>query len=360
MAEFTDKERFFQLLEEHYDLTLQFIRSHAKDVSQVELVAFDEERMTGVLTVFNWEGVKKVVSCSPQSLMEALSGLNEELRERCEQAAQSAETAANYANGRGQYADAKGSYAEQQGDRVAELIEQMTALGLTVEAQGQAAVDAMNEVIAWYSPFRQNAESWYSGIVSQVSGWLSGAQSDWSTWFAARRAEWSAWWNETTSSWSLWYTATVEDWDTWFAARKAQWSTWWNETTSSWSAWFAARVSQWDSWYNGVVSAWNAFFERINAIVTMWEQKEQERQTAEEIRQEIMAHPPIPSERGYWMFWSLETTPHSYVESGYSSRGTIDWPEFFWDYSCMGVGIVTTRDYSRFFIDEQGRFGMLM
>ena len=74
----------------------------------------------------------------------------------------------------------------------------------------------------------------------------------------------------------------------------------------------------------------------------------------------MMAHPPIPSERGYWMFWDMTVTPHAYKESGYSSRGTMDWPEFFWDYDTMGVGVVTFRDYSRFFIDEEGRFGMDM
>ena len=74
----------------------------------------------------------------------------------------------------------------------------------------------------------------------------------------------------------------------------------------------------------------------------------------------MMAHPPIPSERGYWMFWDLTVTPHAYVESGYSCRGTMDWPDFFWDYDTMGIGVITTRDYSRFSIDEQGRFKMKM
>lgn len=360
MAEFTDKERFFQLLDEHYDLTLQYIRSHAKDVSQVEVVSFDEERMTGVLTVFNWEGVKKVVSCSPESLVDALSGLNEELRQRCEEAAEAAETAASYANGRGDYANTKGAYAEQQGDRCVQLIQTLTALGNTVEAQGQGAVDAMNEVIAWYSPFRQNAESWYSGIVSEVAEWFSGVQSDWTTWFNARKNEWTSWWNETTSAWSTWYSATRDDWDTWFAARKAEWTAWFNETSSAWALWFAARKSEWNSWFGGVTSTWDTWFEAVRTVFSGWETKEQERQSAEEIRQELAAHPPIPSERGYWMFWDMTVTPHAYVESGYSSRGLMDWPEFFWDYETMGIGVITERDYSRFFVDEQGRFGMLM
>lgn len=358
--DFTEQERIWQWCDTHQELLMQYFRAHAKDASQIELVSYDPQRMKGVLTVFNWQGVRKIVSVTPESLIENLSNLVDVIEQRCIAASEAAESAASYAN-------TQGDYAKTEGDRVQALITQLTTLmetvrqqGNTAAAQGAAAEAIKNEVTTWYTPFRQTAEAWYSAITSNVSSWFDGVQSDWTTWFNARKQEWNTWWASTTSTWSTWYAATINDWNTWFAARKTQWSEWFTAQSTAWSEWFAARMSQWSTWFDGVVSTWNAFFERINAIVTMWEQKEQERQTAEEIRQEIMAHPPIPSERGYWMFWSLETTPHQYVESGYSSRGTMDWPEFFWDYSSMGVGVVTTRDYSRFFIDELGRFGMLM
>lgn len=358
MAEFTDKERFFQLLEEHHDLTMQFLRSKAKDVSQVELVSFDTERMTGVLTVFNWEGVKKIVAVSPESLIQTLTSLNDDIRERCDAAAQAAETAASYANTQGQYANTQGTYAKQQGDRAVQLIQELTALGLTVEAQGQGAIDAMNEVIAWYSPFRQNAESWYSGLVREVGNWFSGVKTQWTEWFNSSCNQWLLWFGETTAAWAAWFSDKKTDWEEWFAARKTAWNTWFDETSSAWTLWFASVKGDWNTWFGNVTSTWDAWYQAVRTIVSGWEQKEQERQSAEEIRLELMAHPPIPSTNGYWMMWDLDT--HAYVESGWSSRGTMDWPEFFWDYETMGVGVITTRDYSRFKIDEQGRFKMKM
>ena len=336
--EYTQNEMLRQIFDEHWQEFCDYWAARTKDASQVETVGYDSERVNGVLMTFNWQGVKKIVSVLPADLLDALSQLNEELRQRCIEGAEMAEQAASYAN-------SQGDYAKSQGDRIDALIAEITELkarvkaqGDTAEAQGNAAQAQKELVEAWYTPFKSAAESWYSGIVSEVTTWFNETVNDWNTWFAARKLEWTNWFNGVTSDWSTWYAATKDDWNTWFAARKQQW----NE-------WFAAKGTEWSEWFTSVRN-----------IVESWATKEQERQTAEEIRQEIMAHPPIPSERGYWMFWSLETSPHSYVETGYSSRGTMDWPEFFWDYSCMGIGVITTRDYSRFFIDEQGRFGMLM
>ena len=336
--EYTQNEMLRQIFDEHWQEFCDYWAARTKDASQVETVGYDSERVNGVLMTFNWQGVKKIVSVLPTDLLDALSQLNEELRQRCIEGAEMAEQAASYAN-------SQGDYAKSQGDRIDALIAEITELkarvkaqGDTAEAQGNAAQAQKELVEAWYTPFKSAAESWYSGIVSEVTTWFNETVNDWNTWFAARKLEWTNWFNGVTSDWSTWYAATKDDWNTWFAARKQQW----NE-------WFAAKGTEWSEWFTSVRN-----------IVESWATKEQERQTAEEIRQEIMAHPPIPSERGYWMFWSLETSPHSYVETGYSSRGSMDWPEFFWDYSCMGIGVITTRDYSRFFIDEQGRFGMLM
>ena len=151
------------------------------------------------------------------------------------------------------------------------------------------------------------------------------------------------------SQMSAWYDSFRTGAENWYADKTTSVASWFSGVQSDWSTWFAARKQEWSVW-----------FAATKEILATWTTKEQERQSAEEIRLEMMAHPPIPSERGYWMFWDLTVTPHAYVESGYSCRGTMDWPEFFWDYSCMGIGVVTTRDYSRFFIDEQGRYGMLM
>ena len=341
--DFTQNQEIWQWIDQHWDEFCDYWASKMKEASSVEQIAYDQERISGLLANFNWQGVSKVVKVTPESLLQALSQLNEELRQRCIDGADQAEQAASYAN-------SQGDYAKSQGDRIDALIQEITELkarvktqGDMAELQGNAAEAQMNEVKSWYTPFKTAAESWYSGTVADVTAWFAETKNDWNTWFAARKTEWTDWFSGVTSDWSTWYNATKEDWNTWFAARKLEWTNWFNGVVSDW---------------NTCYDTWNTWFSAARELVTAWATKEEERQSAEEIRQEMMAHPPIPSERGYWMYWDVTT--HEYVESGYSSRGTLDWPDFFWDYSCMGLGVNTTRDFTNFSIDELGRFKLKM
>lgn len=345
--DFTEQERIWQWCDTHQELLMQYFRAHAKDASQIELVSYDPDKMKGVLTVFNWQGVRKIVSVTPESLIDNLSELVDVIERRCVAASEAAENAAVYAN-------AQGDYAKTEASRVQALIGQLTAIGetvrqqgLTAEAQGAQAEAIKNEVVAWYTPFKSAAESWYSAITASVASWFSGVQADWTAWFNARKAEWNEWYSATVGAWNSWFASVQSDWDTWYAS-----------TVSAWDLWFAATKTEWNEWFASRRAEWTAWFEAARNTLDIWAEKEEQRQSAEDIRLEMMAHPPIPSERGYWMFWDV--TVHEYVESGYSSRGTTDWPVFFWDYDTMGIGVETERDYSRFFIDEQGRFGMLM
>ena len=298
---------------------IEYVRTHQSAIEEVEL-ALTKDGIVSFPATQVLGGVQKTVRV-PLSLITANVDNAEAL---CRELAEYARQQGDYALAQALYALEKGDYAGEQGDYA--------------KAQGNAVSQLRSQMSAWYDSFRTGAENWYADITADVAGWYSGVQSDWSTWFAARKQEWNTW-----------FSGVQSDWSTWFAARKQEWNTWFSGVQSDWSPWFAARKQEWSVW-----------FAAAKEILATWTTKEQERQSAEEIRLEMMAHPPIPSERGYWMFWDLTVTPHAYVESGYSCRGTMDWPEFFWDYSCMGIGVVTTRDYSRFFIDEQGRYGMLM
>lgn len=343
--EYTQNEMLRQIFDEHWQEFCDYWAAKTRDASQIETVSFDQERHTGVLMRLEWQGLKKIVVVTPQDLLAGLAQLNEELRQRCIEGAKTAEEAAEYAN-------SQGDYAKGQGDRIDALIEEITTLkniveqqGNTAEEQGNAAQELKEQVEEWYSPFKSSAESWYNEIVAAWNSWFAVTKETWTEWFNARKSEWNLWFQGVMDDWRTWSAETKNDWNEWLAARKLQWNEWFSGTTTDWRLWFA-----------GVKSEWNLIINKISE----WASKEQERQSAEEIRLEMMAHPPIPSERGYWMFWDMTVTPHAYKESGYSSRGTMDWPEFFWDYDTMGVGVVTLRDYSRFFIDEEGRFGMDM
>ena len=331
---------------------IEYVRTHQSAIEEVEL-ALTKDGIVSFPATQVLGGVQKTVRV-PLSLITANVDDAEAL---CRELAEYARQQGDYALAQALYSLEKGDYAGEQGDYA--------------KAQGNAVSQLRSQMSAWYDSFRTGAENWYADKTTSVASWFSGVQSDWSTWFAARKQEWNTWFSGVQSDWSTWFAARKQEWNTWYSGVQSDWSTWFAARKEDWSTWFAARKQEWNTWFSGVLSdwstwfaarkqEWSVWFAATKEILATWTTKEQERQSAEEIRLEMMAHPPIPSERGYWMFWDLTVTPHAYVESGYSCRGTMDWPVFFWDYSCMGIGVVTTRDYSRFFIDEQGRYGMLM
>ena len=331
---------------------IEYVRTHQSAIEEVEL-ALTKDGIVSFPATQVLGGVQKTVRV-PLSLITANVDNAEAL---CRELAEYARQQGDYALAQALYALEKGDYAGEQGDYA--------------KAQGNAVSQLRSQMSAWYDSFRTGAENWYGDITASVASWFSGVQSDWSTWFAARKQEWNTWFSGVQSDWSTWFAARKEDWTSWFDATSSAWVTWFSGVQSDWSTWFAERKQDWSVWYHGVVADWDTFFAARNGewsvwfvatkeILATWTTKEQERQSAEEIRLEMMAHPPIPSERGYWMFWDMTVTPHAYVESGYSCRGTMDWPDFFWDYDTMGIGVITSRDYSRFSIDEQGRFKMKM
>ena len=187
--DYTQNETLRQIFDEHWEEFCDYWAARTRDASQVETVRFDSERHTGVLMRLEWQGLKKIVAVTPQELLEGLTLLNEELRQRCIAGAESAEQAAGYAT-------SQGDYAKREGDRVDALIQEISLLkqrvkeqGDTAEAQGNAAQAMKEEVEEWYWPFRSAAEQWYSGVVAAWNSWFAGIKADWTAWLAARLRE---------------------------------------------------------------------------------------------------------------------------------------------------------------------------
>jgi hypothetical protein len=185
MSDFTQNQEIWQWLDAHWEEFADYWQSKMKDVSSVELISYDQNKVKGVLASFRWQGVNKVVTVTPQSLIEGLAQLNEDLRERCEEAAEAAENAATYAN-------QKGDYALSEGHRVNALITEITALkaqvkqqGDTAQAQGAAADTLRQQISNWYSQFKSSAESWLSDIVPQWNAFWKAASNAFEQWTAA-------------------------------------------------------------------------------------------------------------------------------------------------------------------------------
>lgn len=204
----TENEVIRQYLDSHWREIADYIGSRQKDASEVELIAYDPDRIVGLLCNYVWQGVRKVVRVTPSSLLEGLLQLDDELRQRCINAAEDAERAASYAK-------SQGDYAKGQGDRVVSLIEEITELkarvaeqGRTAESQGNAAYLQMEAVRSWFTPFSASAESWFSGISADVANWFNSRKSQWADWFTNGIVrDWNSFWQTATEDFRLWTSA---------------------------------------------------------------------------------------------------------------------------------------------------------
>lgn len=179
----TEHEKIWQYLDSHRQEFLDYWAAHLKDASQVELVAFDNDKMKGVLMSFDWQGVKKVVAVTPENLLAQLAGLDEAVRQRCLTAAQAAEDGASLANTQGNYAKAQGNRVDSALSDYTSLKEQVTAQGNTAEAQGTRAQGIYDTVSNWFTSFKSTAEAWYAAFKSECENWLLARKTEWTVFY---------------------------------------------------------------------------------------------------------------------------------------------------------------------------------
>lgn len=202
----------WQWLAEHKQDVLDYFGSIMREASDIQLVNFDSQRHMGLLATFVYQGVRRVDNVKPQSVVEGLTRLNEELRIRCENAASEAER--------------QGTYAKTQGDRVDQGILDLTNLkntvqqqGNTAEQQGANAQSICDTVTNWYTPFKTNAENWLSDTKADWNQWYPQTQDEWDDWYQARLQQWASWYtNGIVPTWNDFWDGVQQDWQNWSAA----------------------------------------------------------------------------------------------------------------------------------------------
>lgn len=202
----------WQWLAEHKQDVLDYFGSIMREASDIQLVNFDSQRHMGLLATFVYQGVRRVDNVKPQSVVEGLTRLNEELRIRCENAASEAER--------------QGTYAKTQGDRVDQGILDLTNLkntvqqqGNTAEQQGANAQSICDTVTNWYTPFKPNAENWLSDTKDDWNQWYPQTQDEWDDWYQARLQQWASWYtNGIVPTWNDFWDGVQQDWQNWSAA----------------------------------------------------------------------------------------------------------------------------------------------
>lgn len=265
MSEFTEIEIIKAWLDKHWTDVLKYFGAKMKNATDVETIAFDDDKVTGLLCSYVYEGVRKVVNITPMSLVEGLTQLSDDLARRCEDAAL--------------HAEQEGGYAEQQADRITNAILDITEqkelarrMAEYAKQQGDILESLRSEVITWFgetpgdgvrkdvSDWRNETQSawtqWWNGIKDDWSPWFLGIKSDWESWFSGKVDSWTSWFNGIVSEVSEWFSGIKQDWSQWFGNASAAWDAWFATTKGDWNSWFAARKSEWTEWFTDTVSAW--------------------------------------------------------------------------------------------------------
>lgn len=176
MNNFTEIEIIKQWLDSHWTDVLKYYGAKMKNASEVEKINWGtsaSEKIVGMLCTYVADGVQKIVNVTPDTFINALSGISSTLAAECR-------NATIYANQAGDYATSAGQKALEQANRVDSLIAQVTALKLEklrddVEAQGQYAERSgdnaqsiYEQVDLWFNGktgvvgFKNDAETWYN------------------------------------------------------------------------------------------------------------------------------------------------------------------------------------------------------
>lgn len=78
MSSNTQNAALVAFLNSHLTEILEWLQTHSKNVAQVETVDYDSSVIVGILSSYESGGVQKVVNVTPETVVKALSGIQDE------------------------------------------------------------------------------------------------------------------------------------------------------------------------------------------------------------------------------------------------------------------------------------------
>lgn len=226
MNDFTVQNIIDQWVDSHTAEIIARLSLHMSDAATIEQVAYDSTRHRGLLMLYVYEGVQKIVDVRPESLLANILMREQEVMNRVNSACADAEETIR------QMTSLRNTVSEEERLRrvaeearaAAELIRESERLQAataengrnTAEQARQQAETARNNAEAsrssWFSTFRSTVENWFSSpsdssgikerleaLKSRYDSLLSVASSAWDTFFGTDentgvRGQWKQFW----------------------------------------------------------------------------------------------------------------------------------------------------------------------
>lgn len=192
--DFTIQNIINNYVDTHIDEIVSRLRVHMKDPATLEMVPYDPIRHRGLLMLFVYEGVHKIVDVSPESLLESILIKEQEVMDRVNAASEAVENLTqlitDQEDSRAQAESLR--RAAEEARAAAELIRaasegERVRNENTRQSQEQARqdqessrVEAEQSRSSWYDVFKETVENWFS---SPTSG--TGIKERWETFKSA-------------------------------------------------------------------------------------------------------------------------------------------------------------------------------
>lgn len=192
--DFTIQNIINNYVDTHIDEIVSRLRVHMKDPATLEMVPYDPIRHRGLLMLFVYEGVHKIVDVSPESLLESILIKEQEVMDRVNAASEAVENLTqlitDQEDSRAQAESLR--RAAEEARAAAELIRaasegERVQNENTRQSQEQARqdqessrVEAEQSRSSWYDVFKEMVENWFS---SPTSG--TGIKERWETFKSA-------------------------------------------------------------------------------------------------------------------------------------------------------------------------------
>ena len=134
MGNNTQNAALVAFLNDHLNEILDWLQTHSTNVAQIETLDYDSSLIVGILGTYESGGVQKVVNITPQTVVQALSGIQSELIALCQAATTNAQTQGNYARTQAEAAQQAAQLIEDSIDELTQLQEDAAAAVEQVEA----------------------------------------------------------------------------------------------------------------------------------------------------------------------------------------------------------------------------------
>lgn len=172
MSSNTQNAALVAFLNSHLTEILDWLQTHSKNVTQVETVDYDSSVIVGILGSYENGGVQKVVNITPDTVVKALSGIQDELIALCK-------SATTEATSQGEYAKTQGDAAKEAAQLITTAMDNITSLKKEVDDaveqskilqnQSQTTLDQLNEGYQQSQETLTNAQTALTQIQSKES-----------------------------------------------------------------------------------------------------------------------------------------------------------------------------------------------